>query len=913
MNIKKINIFLSSTFHDMHAERDYIKKMVEPRLNFELEKYGIKVYIIDLRWGVHTQNEPEEKRESKVLDFCFKTIQECRPYFIALLGNRYGWIPPHERVKDTLTQFVEGQEILKKNNTENLSVTGMEILFGALSNYSLLKHCLFLFRDNDVYDNIDDEDFNNYVDRDSRMIISLREKIRKTCELNNLKIFPYHPKWNSQSKCFCELDEIGDVIYNHIINDLKPGIRFQTISDSQRQRFESESFLRVLKLQFHGRKDTIKFLFNFLDHNLDAQAILSQPSAYVITGEPCSGKSSILAELYFLLTQKKESEKIIILLHTAGITMESKSEKFFLEALANTLALHCDDQTNYTGKEIYIIKKNIPNLIHKCQIRGYKIILLLDSFESFNCTDEVDNLIYLPSSIRSIITAKQETAELLCKKNPKFKKLEIGRYDYNDAKALIYKTLDDNHKTLPTSLIDLILSKKLEDGSFSHSQAMWIQITMAILIELGRKDFQDIYKIAAEDDEKKIYQFLEAKIREFPCKITDLFVYFIKTTAENFNSELVKRCLYLIALSRYGISEQDLATILKDYWDEIDFQCIYKWMRHFLYKSSTDEKITFTHSVLRNAALTVEESIREECRQKWTDFLMESFKDNQIKENELCQMLIEENNYYSFMRMRNYGCDFSYFIATTLMKEGTNTVSDFITNYCNLYNEDFALAEEVHAYLCTLAIGEKNLSVAKDFFERISSLFGNNLFENGNSYQINIYLRMLFREYEYYFKDKNDLNGMRKALEYLKYIYFTLKNRFPRDASFIPYNIRYSGFYYYWHIYLFRLEMSDRYGNNPIIKKEYSSEFFSFIDEVFWYVKYTNHSINKVVCMPIFFKNLIRTNNFMIERKDMVRIAKKIKVLQEEFNQLTTEEILTEDRESVYSFILDLDNVISHK
>ncbi len=65
--------------------------------------------------------------------------------------------------------------------------------------------------------------------------------------------------------------------------------------------------------------------------------------------------------------------------------------------------------------------------------------------------------------------------------------------------------------------------------------------------------------------------------------------------------------------------------------------------------------------------------------------------------------------------------------------------------------------------------------------------------------------------------------------------------------------------------------------------------------------------------MPIFFKNLIRTNNFMIERKDMVRIAKKIKVLQEEFNQLTTEEILTEDRESVYSFILDLDNVISHK
>ena len=49
---RTIRVFISSTFRDMHAERDYLVKRVFPALRERLEKYRIYLDDIDLRWGV---------------------------------------------------------------------------------------------------------------------------------------------------------------------------------------------------------------------------------------------------------------------------------------------------------------------------------------------------------------------------------------------------------------------------------------------------------------------------------------------------------------------------------------------------------------------------------------------------------------------------------------------------------------------------------------------------------------------------------------------------------------------------------------------------------------------------------------------------------------------------------------------
>ena len=39
-------------------------------------------------------------RPDKFLEVCLREIEDCRPYFIGLMGERYGWIPPHYGIPD---------------------------------------------------------------------------------------------------------------------------------------------------------------------------------------------------------------------------------------------------------------------------------------------------------------------------------------------------------------------------------------------------------------------------------------------------------------------------------------------------------------------------------------------------------------------------------------------------------------------------------------------------------------------------------------------------------------------------------------------------------------------------------------------------------------------------------------------
>jgi nephrocystin-3 len=77
---------------------------------------------VDLRWGI----TEEQANEGQVLPLCLAEIERSRPYFIGLLGERYGWIP------DTIRPEVIARETwLKEHVQGRTSVTELEILFKA--------------------------------------------------------------------------------------------------------------------------------------------------------------------------------------------------------------------------------------------------------------------------------------------------------------------------------------------------------------------------------------------------------------------------------------------------------------------------------------------------------------------------------------------------------------------------------------------------------------------------------------------------------------------------------------------------------------------------------------------------------------------------------------------------------------
>jgi hypothetical protein len=120
---RQIRIFISSTFRDMQAERDHLVKFIFPQLRKLCEERGVAWSEVDLRWGITS----EQSAEGQVLPICLEEIQRCRPYFIGLLGERYGWVPD-----EIDPELIEHEPWLTEHTGH--SVTELEILHGVLNN-----------------------------------------------------------------------------------------------------------------------------------------------------------------------------------------------------------------------------------------------------------------------------------------------------------------------------------------------------------------------------------------------------------------------------------------------------------------------------------------------------------------------------------------------------------------------------------------------------------------------------------------------------------------------------------------------------------------------------------------------------------------------------------------------------------
>ncbi len=116
-----IRIFLSSTFRDMQEEREQIVHHVLPGLQKRCQERQVELIFVDLRWGI-TQAESET---DQVIQLCLDQVQRAHEtpiFFIALLGERYGWIPT--LLPQTLLQAYPWLE-----DAIGKSATEMEILY----------------------------------------------------------------------------------------------------------------------------------------------------------------------------------------------------------------------------------------------------------------------------------------------------------------------------------------------------------------------------------------------------------------------------------------------------------------------------------------------------------------------------------------------------------------------------------------------------------------------------------------------------------------------------------------------------------------------------------------------------------------------------------------------------------------
>lgn len=276
-------VFVSSTFKDMQFERDILQTYGIPMLNGRLQEYGEKAFFGDLRWGVNTTELDSDEGSRKVLKVCLDQIDNCKPYMIVLIGERYGWIPAQELIDEACV--LKGIEKIK-----DISVTELEIDYGALLNPEYEGRILFYFRNLDKSGMTEQElrDYEAESEHHREKIEALKSRIR---EVYPDSIRYYDAFWDAENKKVAGLEDflsmvekdLGEVLLRDVMaeNDLP----WQERSLRTAHRFFEESNKSVVETEnydiaYEGSKteDYATFLY--------------------ISGKSGSGKSALLHSFY---------------------------------------------------------------------------------------------------------------------------------------------------------------------------------------------------------------------------------------------------------------------------------------------------------------------------------------------------------------------------------------------------------------------------------------------------------------------------------------------------------------------------------------------------------------------------------------------------------------------------------------
>lgn len=335
-------IFISSTFRDMHYERDVINKQVEPELNDHARSYGETVLLKDLRWGISTEGLKESQAEIKVLKSCLEEIDHSRPYMVILLGDRYGTIFEKEQIR----QAIQGYQGFSEEDLTK-SIMGLEIKYGALN-----RECwkdgekpkaLFYFRS--LEGDFPEEYQGKEGTKEQELLKNLKDQIIK--EFGPEQVHEYCLRFENKKPNKESLEAFAQRVRKDI-QDL-----FQTEwkekakwSETKRELDRHWDYARQKGEQFRGREDLLIYCCEKLEEGR---------SVFAIKGASGTGKSTLLGKLAVELAQKGNTVVPLFCGTTDRMSTTSDVMIFLIDYIAEHLGLsmwkQSMEENNPTSKQ----------------------------------------------------------------------------------------------------------------------------------------------------------------------------------------------------------------------------------------------------------------------------------------------------------------------------------------------------------------------------------------------------------------------------------------------------------------------------------------------------------------------------------------------------------------------------------
>ena len=538
-----VRVFVSSTFRDMHAERDELVKFTFMELRHRCRERQVELVEVDLRWGI----TDEQASEGKVLPICLAEIQRTRPYFIGILGERYGWVP------DEISPALIRQEPWLKEHLHH-SVTELEILHGVLNNPEMAEHAFFYFRDPAYIKSIPPEkqkDFNAEDAEDAEKLRKLKEKIRK-CGQPVRENYP-------------EPETLGKMVLEDLWGAIDKRFPREEIPTAlERERRDHEAFAAARRKVYIGRKEYF--------HRLDDHTATDGPPL-VVLGESGSGKSALLAnwaERY----QKAHPDDFMVV-HFIGGTADSMDYVKILRRIMEEIKERYEpkvkegkkDEGKEEGKEQpqsigsiagrkegeeiptdpEKVVEQFPIWLAKASARG-RFILVLDALNQLEDRDNAPDLGWLPGyfppNVRVILSSLPGRSLKALEKRA-LPELHVELLNPGERKELITEYLAQFTRSLSPHLTQTIATRE------QTANPLYMK---ALLDEL--QVFGDHFTL-----EEQINRYLATKT------VADLYERILERYEKDYErykeqKGMVSKAMSLLWASRRGLSETELLELL---------------------------------------------------------------------------------------------------------------------------------------------------------------------------------------------------------------------------------------------------------------------------------------------------------------------------------------------------------------
>ena len=528
---RTVRVFISSTFRDMHGERDLLTRFVFPELRARAHSRQIQLYEVDLRWGV----TEEDTRHHRALEICLDEISRC-DYFLGLLGERYGWV-----IDEEVLGRVSDVEWLKEEGV-GCSITEIEMRYACLRDPgSANRRAFFYLRDPSVVSAIPSQhraQFESESDQARENMARLKSEIRTS----GLEVYDGYPsKWLGvlEDKAMVgRLEEFGQRVLHNIWNAVKRDFPDEEtgVDPIAEATAAHDGFAENRANSFVGRRSLLGRALEVVEGGAGGVVL--------VEGKPGSGKSAFMAAL-----AREATNSLSVITHFLGAAPSSTN-------IFTILARICHETKRRFNLE-RSVPDDYPELVQSwteflgdasAAGDGSKLAVFIDGLDLLEGAHNGRGMDWIPQSLPSgvvLVVSAVERGEIsvtLKKRAPPPASVVVGRMNEWDKSEMVREKMARHSKSLDESPFNnqmkLLLSKK--------------DAANPLFLHLACEELR-VFGVFEE-----VSSFLRSLSPTLPLLLQEL----LSRMERELGEDLVSVALSLLSLVRNGLRECELSGLL---------------------------------------------------------------------------------------------------------------------------------------------------------------------------------------------------------------------------------------------------------------------------------------------------------------------------------------------------------------